>query len=372
MALARIRTHFPEEVTELCEALIEAGYVVETVRPGEFHIAPADLELTVDKLPVVEAWRHIPKADEVYVAPDTPESRDIRSAIGAQISHGPLLARFVVETGERYTDFTKWLALQARELRARIHDIRQKWTPPREYHAEVHLDPAVPSGLVEARIDEGIEHVRLEVVSRNEEVQRRQEEEHRRLLEQARMVEETRQRAREAAEAKALLEEQRKIEAMVRASEELRQRVLNANLPPRQEAPRKRPRRLLRTRRERAFFRAGVAAFALSMGLAMLAAEALHPQPASSTIPQKNARANTIPFESKTGTTNAANTVPMPATIISPATNASLKSAEVKPSAIRPVSAQDDADEVIVRRVAPPRRPPARQKDAVIHYSDLD
>ena len=104
----------------------------------------------------------------------------------------------------------------------------------------------------------------------------------------------------------------------------------------------------------------------------MLAAEALHPQPASSAIPQKNARANTMPFESKTGTTNAANTVPMPATIISPATNASLKSAEVKPSAIRPVSAQDDADEVIVRRVAPPRRPPARQKDAVTHYSDLD
>ena len=91
MALARIRTHFPEEVSELCEALIEAGYMVETIRLDEFRIAPADLELTVEKLPVVEAWRHVPNADEVYVAPGTPESLDIRSVIRREDLPGAII-----------------------------------------------------------------------------------------------------------------------------------------------------------------------------------------------------------------------------------------------------------------------------------------
>ena len=107
MALARIRTHFPDEVTELREALVEAGYIVETLRPDEFRIAPADLELTVDKLPVVDAWRRIPQSDVLYVAPGTPESVDIRSAFGVEISREPWFARIIIESGELYGDVSR-------------------------------------------------------------------------------------------------------------------------------------------------------------------------------------------------------------------------------------------------------------------------
>ncbi len=384
MALARIRTHFPEEVSELCEALREAGYVVEIVRPGQVHILPADLELTVDKLPVVDAWRHVPNADEVYVAPDTPESRDIRSALNTEGALPPLLSRFLVETGERYNGFTAWLRLQAREIRARAHELRLKWTPPREYHTPVHLEPVAPASLNETRIDAAIEHAHLEVVSRNEKAIRRQEAERQHLAEKARAMEESRERAREAAEAKALLEEQKKIEAMVRASEKLRQRVLNGTLPPKREAVRKRPRRLLRTQRDRAFFRAGVAAFALSMGLAMLAAEALHPRPASLAIPQNTAHASGVPFaphaigDEQDATGKAPNPSPSftarPAAAI-PASDTSLKAPASKASHMRRISSQSDvaADdvEVIVRKPLP-RRQAVKPKGSIAHYSDLD
>ena len=380
MALARIRTHFPEEVSALREVLLEAGYVVETVRPGEFRVVPADLELTVDKLPVVEAWRRIPDAEEVFVAPDTPESLDIRSARGLEISREPLFARFVVETGERYADFTAWLSRQVRELRARVHDFRQQWTPPHEYHAPPHLEPTVPSNLNETRIDAAIEHARLEVVSRNEEIRRKQEAERQRQAEQARLLEQNRQRAREVAEARALLEEQKKIEAMVRASEELRQRVLQANLPPVREVERRRPRRrILRTRRDRAFFRAGVAAFALSMGLAVLAGEALHPQPASSAIPQQQAaRSGSVPFATSPSGVDARklpNPTPgfesTPAALVLPSNDVAVKAPDGKTSNMRRVSEGMIAeDEVIVRK--PVRRPPEKHKDSIAHYSDLD
>jgi hypothetical protein len=48
-----------------------------------------------------------------------------------------------------------------------------------------------------------------------------------------------------------------------------------------------------------------------------------------------------------------------------------VKSEEAK-GKVHAVSTQSDEQEVIVRKPIPRRPPPARQKDAVIHYSDLD
>jgi hypothetical protein len=390
MALARIRTHFPEEVSELCDALIEAGYVVETVRPEEFKIAPADLELTVEKFPVIEAWRHIPDANSVFVAPGTPESRDIRSAIGKEISREPLVAKLVVDIGERYSEFSRWSSGQFRELRSRVHEIRQRWTPPREYHAAIHLEPAAPSSMEhsnETRIVSAIEQARLAALKKTEERRRREEAERLRLAEQARVLEDNRRRAREAAEAKALLEEQKKIEAMVRATETLRERVVRSNLPAPRPIPVPRPRHVLRTRRERAFVRAGVAAFAMSLGLAVLAGEALHPRPASAVIPQVMTRSTALPFAKQDGTSMAAQSptaatkpfsavssfIPVTPAATAPAEAHSvlLNATSIKPRRLADESRVAEDDVVIVRKMRT-QHPASKSKNSVIHYSDLD
>lgn len=403
MALARIRTHFPDEVSELSEALVAAGYVVETLRPDEFRIGPAELELTVEKLPVVEAWRHVPNAEAVYISPGTPESADIRSAVGVEISREPIVARLVVEAGEGYAELKHWMSRQARELRGRAHDcgyklsewrrkmgdLRKQWTPPREYHAEVHLEPTAPSSVehpvetpVTSRIDSAIEQARIQ----QEELRRRQEAEQRELQEQARLAEENRRRAREAAEAKALLEEQRRIEAMVRTTERMREQVVESRPPAPRKIERQRPRLLPRTRRERAFFRAGIAAFVVSVGIGMLASEMLHPRPASGALPTKSvstavpfAKSNTVPAGDAQPTPAAQ--VPVPSLIPSPAligtapapiTTASLKSPGPKAVARHSTGGLTAQDEVIVRKYRLNRPSPPKRKDTIAHYSDLD
>jgi hypothetical protein len=59
-----------------------------------------------------------------------------------------------------------------------------------------------------------------------------------------------------------------------------------------------------------------------------------------------------------------------PIALVAPASG-SVKSEEAK-GKVHAVSTQSDEQEVIVRKPIPRRPPPARQKDAVIHYSDLD
>lgn len=371
MALARIRTQFPEEVMELQEALIEAGYVVEIIRLDEFRIAPADLELTVEKLPVVEAWRHVPNVDTVYVASGTPESCDIRSSFGVANSREPFVARILVDIGERYRDCSGWAARQKRELTARVHEIRERWTPPREYQSTVHLEPVAPSTehlaeSREVRIDVAIEKARLQQA----ELRRRQEAEQHARQELARIAEGNRRRAREAAEARALLKEQQKIEAMVRATEKLRERVVVSNLPQPRVVERRKPRRLLlRTRRERAVFRAGVAAFMLAFALAFLTAEALHPRSASVAIPQNTADSNAVPFAkpqvpqaSAAETQNATAKPPSPAS--PPAMGNDLSGRRPAPPEI--------FQEVIVRKPRPARQQPTKTGTTIAHYSDLD
>jgi hypothetical protein len=372
MALARIRTQFPEEVMELQEALIEAGYLVEIIRLDEFRIAPADLELTVEKLPVVEAWRHVPNVDTVYVASGTPESCDIRSSFGVANSREPFVARILVDIGERYEGCSRWAARQKRELSARVHEIRERWTPPREYQSTVHLEPVAPSTVEhlaesrEVRIDVAIEKARLQ----QEELRRRQGAEQHELQEQARIAEQNRRRAREATEARALLEEQQKIEAMVRATEQLRERVVVSNLPQLRVLERRKPRRLLlRTRRERAVFRAGVAAFTLAFGLAFLTAEALHPRSASVAIPQNTSESSAVPFakpqvpQAAAAETQNATAKP-PAPVSPPAVGNDL-------SGRRPAS-QEMFQEVIVRKPRPARQQTSKTSTTIAHYSDLD
>lgn len=372
MPLARIRTQFPEEVVDLAEALIEAGYTVETVRLDEFRIAPADIEFTVDKLPVVEAWRRVPDVDQVFVVPGTPESHDIRSHAGREMSHEPFAGRLVIEIGEFAAGTSRKLALLWRETRGRIHEIRERWTPPREYNAPVHLEPVAPAN-VDTQITAAVERMERE----RREQQRRREAAERQRAEQLRITSENRQRAREAAEAKALLEEQQKIEAMVRATETMRQNVLKpvAAEPP---TPRKRPRRLLRTRRERAFVRAGVAAFTLSVGMATLAGQALHRKPASVVLPA-SASVSPAPF-AKNATpapvqVEALAPSPKPSALVHPFTTTAIVAAGVSDE--REVHAKREAtiiadDEVIIRKPAMARTQKPRAKDHVIHYSDLD
>jgi hypothetical protein len=263
------------------------------------------------------------------------------------------------------------------ELRAHWNELRQRWTPPREYHASIHLEPEVPASLdhhEEARIDLAIE----EALLRQEDLRRRQESEIRQQAEQARRAEEHRRRMREAAEAKALLEEQQKIDAMVRATAMLREQVSTASLPAPHSADRRRPRHLLRTRRERAFVGAGIAAFVLSFGLAVLAGQALHPRPASVVVPQPES-SSTVPF-AKPQTAEPQNPLakaPSP-DVMTPhvstqaeTTTASLTPANAKPSAARNNSIIDD-DEVIVRKPARVQSRPAKAKNSIAHYSDLD
>ncbi len=362
MALARIRTLFPDEVSALSEALVEAGYVVEIIRPNDFRIAPADLELTVDKLPVVDAWRHLPDAERIYIAPGTPESGDIRGSFTAEIARESLLTRLRTALGEKSSEISRYAQKQMREARAYAHDLRQRWTPPRDYHAPVYPAPRVE------RKDAVIEQARLH----QEELRRRQEEERRELQEQARRAEENRRRAREAAEARALLESHRQIEAMLQATEEMRQRALQAESPKPRPQPLRRPRYLPRTRREKAFFHAGIVAFALAVTLAAVANAALHPRPAATAIPQVATSAKTVPAS------------PLAvAAPVSPAASTPAVPAEVKPSpkpsgatlaAVRHAAEQSVIadDEVIVRKPRPSKPNAAKQKPEIAHYSDLD
>ncbi|ABF41035.1 hypothetical protein Acid345_2034 [Candidatus Koribacter versatilis Ellin345] len=372
MPLARIRTQFPEEVQELCEALMEAGYVVETVRPNEVRISPADLELTVDKLPVIEAWRNIPDADTVYVAPGTPESRDVRSGAGRHMSREARFAGLLANLGETAHALSRWSARQWREARARGHEWRERLTPPREYHSPPHLEPTdLPSESV-ISIDAVIERLRRQRNSRE-----RAEKE---LAERVRKEAESRRRTREAAEAKALLEEQQKIEHMVRATAELREKVFRKEDQPKPERRLPRPRRLLRTRRDRAFVRAGVAAFSLSLGLALLAGEALHPRPVSTVVPTV-ATTTATPFAKQPVTAptaadtaaaaekppSALPTLAKPAVLADPVITADAK----PPQSKRDNTIADDEVEVIVRK-ATVTRPHPKSKSRVAHYSDLD
>ena len=390
MPLARIRTHFPGEVSELCEALLEAGYVVETVRPEEFRIAPADLELTVDKLPVVEAWRHLPDVESVFVGPGTPLSAHIRGSAPAPQYHPHLLQDFKAKATEHWSTFSGWTSRQAREFRGLRHDLhhkariygekavelRRRLTPPREYRSDFHPDPPPPVHN-EPRIDTAIEQARL----RQEELRRQQEAEGRRLQEQARLAEDNRRRAREAAEARALLEEQQKIEAMVRATEKLRDRVVESKPPVPRQVERRRPRLLPRTQRERAFVRAGIAAFAMSLGLGALAAQALHPRPASHAIPKAEATA-AIPFAKPVTATALPLPVESPAAIeqapspvASFTSNAQSATLALKsPRSRHAVSDVDIADDqmVIVRKPVVAQSPKTKPKATVAHYSDLD
>lgn len=390
MPLARIRTHFPEEVSELCEALIEAGYVVETVRPEDFRIAPADLELTVDKLPAVEAWRHLPEAETVFVATETPLSAHVRGSVPAPRFQQHFVQDFKARATEHWGTLTVWTSRQARELRGLRHDLhhkarlyaqkasdlRRRLTPPREYRADFHPDSPIPAHS-EPRIDAAIEQARL----RQEELRHQQEAESLRLQEHARLAEESRRRAREAAEARALLEEQQRIEAMVRATEKVRERMVEAKPPAPRQVERRRPRLLPRTRRERAFFRAGIAAFSVSLGLGVLAAQALHPRPASHGIPKAQAAAS-VPF-AKPATMSL---LPLPAEspsaveqaphpVASFTTNAQTTTADLKSSRSRhAISDMDIADDqmVIVRKPVLARPSKAKPRATIAHYSDLD
>lgn len=372
MPLARIRTQYPEEVVDLAEALIEAGYSVETVRLDEFRIAPADLEFSVDKLPVVEAWRRVPDVEQVFVVPGTPESQDIRSHAGREMSREPFAGRLVIEIGEFAGGTSRKLALLWREARGRIHEIRERWTPPREYNTPVHLEPVAPAN-VDTQITAAVERMEWE----RRELQRRREASERQRAEQLRITSENRQRAREAAEAKALLEEQQKIEAMVRATETLRQNVMMpaAVEPP---SPRRRPRRFLRTRRERAFLRAGVTAFALSVGIAALAGQALHRKPASVVLPA-SASASPAPFTKNAVAApvqaQALPPSPKPSSFVHPFTTTAVVATGVTDD--RDARSKREAtiiadDEVIIRKPAMARTQKPRAKHGVIHYSDLD
>jgi hypothetical protein len=398
MPLARIRTQFPDEVEELCGALIEAGYVVETVRPEDFRIVPADLELTVDKLPAVEAWQHIPDSEVLYVAPGTPESRDIRSSMSPDVSREAAFNRALADMREGVLVARRWAATQSRELRAhgheiparmhelrrwankigvqaqelrvRMNELRRRWTPPREYHGPPHLEPVAPSTVSTVRIDETLR--KSQALQEEQEKQRAAAE--RELARQAHLAAESRRRAREAEEAKVLLEQQRKIEAMVQSTETLRERVLHPAPAGAPEQPRRRPRHLLRSRRERAFLRAGVVAFSASVGLALLTAQALHPRPARTAIP--HAAAASVPFSKSPGIVPVnvpenASTKPPSAVPTFAKEGMIAIAAERKPARARHEDAVAE-DEVIVRKPAVARSNPPKTKSGIVHYSDLD
>src|ERR1019366_6983846 len=96
-----------------------------------------------------------------------------------------------VESGEAYVDVCRWAARQVCELRARMHEARERWTPPREYQATIHLEPVAASTVdhsaepKETRIDAAIEQALL----RQEELRSRQKAEQRELQEKARLAE---------------------------------------------------------------------------------------------------------------------------------------------------------------------------------------
>lgn len=429
MALARIRTLFPEEVSQLSEALSDAGYTVEILRPGETRIAPADLELCVDKLPVVEAWRRLPEAENVFVSPGTPESGEIRSSAGSQTAREPLLPKLHAAFQKKSSDLALWASQQAKEMRSYMHelrahahkassyaqDLRRRWTPPRDYHAPVYPDAAALVEKTAPPVDPAIEQARLQQeelhrqqleqariqqeearrqqellrrrqeAEKQEELRLRQEAAKRELEEQAHRAEENRRRAREAAEAKTMLEKQRQMEAMVQATEALRQRAIRTETPKPRPERRQRPRFLPRTRRERAFFQAGVAAFVLALSLAAVSAAAFHPRPAATAIPQVAHVDSAVAKPAPAAPIAVATPVSLaPATPAVPAEVKSQASAQAptpapKPSAARTTAvrraSQDTTiadDEVTVRRARPAKSQAKQRPTQIAHYSDLD
>ena len=69
MPLARVRTSFPNIPEELKQQLQLAGYDIEIVSPGKKVPKPADLELTLETLPVREALKSASRSSTVYIAP---------------------------------------------------------------------------------------------------------------------------------------------------------------------------------------------------------------------------------------------------------------------------------------------------------------
>src|SRR5437867_1693508 len=57
MPLARITANSEKEATAVAEFLAERGYEIQAVSPHDFHIVPADLEISVVGLSQREALR---------------------------------------------------------------------------------------------------------------------------------------------------------------------------------------------------------------------------------------------------------------------------------------------------------------------------
>jgi hypothetical protein len=124
----------------------------------------------------------------------------------------------------------------------------------------------------------------------------------------------------------------------------------------------------------------------MSLGLAVLAGEALHPRPASAVMPQITTRSTALPFAKQDGPSIAAQShtvatkppsaVP-PFSAATPATSvtaehqsASLNAASVKPRHL-PVESAVAQDVVIVRKMLP-QHAASKPKNSIVHYSDLD
>lgn len=65
MPLARIRTRYPERVSDVAATLIAAGYTVETALPDETRHKQADVELWIDDPSAAQAWSGVPEAQPV-------------------------------------------------------------------------------------------------------------------------------------------------------------------------------------------------------------------------------------------------------------------------------------------------------------------
>src|SRR3954462_10692716 len=69
MPLARVRTSLSSIPEELKQQLQLAGYDIEVAAPGKKLSKPADLEITIESLPVREALASAGRASTIYVAP---------------------------------------------------------------------------------------------------------------------------------------------------------------------------------------------------------------------------------------------------------------------------------------------------------------
>jgi hypothetical protein len=127
--------------------------------------------------------------------------------------------------------------------------------------------------------------------------------------------------------------------------------------------------------------RAGVAAFSLSLGLAVLAGQALHPQPASKHIPSRKTlpkipfsepSASALTFEPQSATQTAPNPLPKLPSVAPAATQQVLSASSKTPHVKREDAIADDDVEVIVRKPAVSHPRPAKKTTTIAHYSDLD